>query len=181
MHDRILEVGLGCGQIFVVVVYIAHLIDWTSLRAEYISTNIGQRKLAEKYNVPLGSLIRRANIEGWASLRQEAYNKALIKSEQLIADAIKDNIEIAQRIKTKLLLKLEKEIDELPDIMGSETRQAKSIRNLNAAGAGIVDDKALIYKIRDLTSAYRDLTEEYNKASASDIEDLSALAEMLKE
>ena len=36
-----------------------------------------------------------------------------------------------------------------------------------------------IFRLRDLTAAYKDLTEDMPKAQAADVEDLSPLAELL--
>ena len=42
-------------------------IDWTAIRAEYISGGIGQRKLAEKHGVKYTALRFHADSEGWTA------------------------------------------------------------------------------------------------------------------
>lgn len=88
----------------------------------------------------------------------------------MTADAASENAAIAQRIKSKLLKKLEKEIDALPDSLGSETRQSiienEYFTNEKGKLIGTKPKKAKeatkAYKLRDLTAAYRDLTDDMN-------------------
>ena len=86
-------------------------------------------------------------------------------SEQKIASAASDNAAIAQRIKEKLLRKLEKEIDALPDLVGSETRQA-AIDHSYTEGKNpklkSTKEVSKAYRLRDLTAAYKDLTDDMN-------------------
>ena len=136
--------------------------DWNAIRAEYIGGGISQRKLADKYGISVGILLRRANQEHWADSRNKANNRAIMLAEQKIATAASENAAIAQRIKAKLLKKLEKEIDALPDLMGSETRQTvlenEYLTNDKGKPIGQKPKKAKeatkAYKLRDLTAAY---------------------------
>ena len=81
--------------------------------------------------------------------------------EQKTANAASENAAIAQRIKAKLLRKLEKEIDALPESIGSETRNSV-IEKTHEKGASRMKEATKAYKLRDLTAAYRDLTEDMN-------------------
>ena len=140
--------------------------DWNTIRAEYIGGNISQRKLAAKYGVSPDVLMQKANKEHWKQDRDKAISRGLAKSQQKAADAIADNSVIAARIRTKLLRKLEREIDALPDLIGSETRNS-IIENEYATNekGRKVGNKPLkakeiskVYKLRDLTAAFKDLT-----------------------
>ena len=140
--------------------------DWNAIKAEYIGGNSSQRELAEKYGVSPDYLMKRANKEHWKSDRDEAVRKGLEKGQQRAADAIADSATVAARIRAKLLRKLEKEIDALPDLIGSETRntlleneyltndKGKPIGNKPAKAKEISKS----FKIRDLTAAFKDLT-----------------------
>lgn len=81
--------------------------------------------------------------------------------EQKTAQQASDNAAVAQRIKAKLLKKLEKEIDSLPDSIGSESRNSV-IEKSHEKGANRIKEATKAYKLRDLTAAYRDLTEDMN-------------------
>lgn len=120
-------------------------IDWNALRIEYISGDISQRKLAEKYNVSADVLMQRANREGWAKDKNEALSKAIADTKQKTADAIVDNASIAQDIKKRLLLRL-KRIEEKYPADATEVRARQ-------------DGKTIVYRLRDLTSAFKDLTD----------------------
>lgn len=103
-------------------------------------------------------MLRKANSEGWAKLREEAHNKAVMKAEQKIASAFSDNAVVAERIRAKLLRRIEKEIDALPENIGTE--MYNNIENLNYEGKRLTKKTygGKSYKLRDLTAAYRDLT-----------------------
>lgn len=89
---------------------------------------------------------------------------------QKIATAASDNAAVAQRIKAKLLKRLEKEIDALPELIGSETRQTvlenEYMTNDKGKPIGQKPSKAKeatkAYNLRALTQAYKDLTDDMN-------------------
>ena len=45
--------------------------DWDAIKQEYISTNISQRELAEKYGVSVSSLGKRCASEGWSQNKEQ--------------------------------------------------------------------------------------------------------------
>ena len=49
--------------------------DWDAIKQEYISTNISQRELAEKYGVSVSSLGKKCASEGWSGLRKKFRKK----------------------------------------------------------------------------------------------------------
>lgn len=110
--------------------------------------------------------MKKANAEGWFELRKKADVKSTALAQQRTAAASADNATIAQRVKTKLLKRLEKEIDALPELIGTEMNQA--ITNMEYGGEkknGKLTKRTegnKTYKLRDLTAAYRDLTEDMN-------------------
>ena len=143
-------------------------IDWNKIRTEYIAGGISQRKIAKKYGVSAGSLMEKANRERWADDRRQVASKALASVEQKTADAVADNAVIAQRIRTKLLKRLEKEIDNLPETMiGSESFNSESTANNTGK-----KNSGRTYKFKDLTAAWKELTEgmEINGAGSEKVE-----------
>ena len=124
--------------------------DWNAIRAEYIGGGISQRKLAKKYGIAEGTLLDRANKEGWKSLRNQATIKTITKAEQKTVEAAADNAVIAADIKKRLLLRLSRMEQKYPfDATEIRTHEGKN---------------TVIFKIRDLTAAYKDLTEDMPKA-----------------
>lgn len=84
---------------------------------------------------------------------------------------------IAARIKAKLLKQLEREIDALPENIGSETRKTVVDNRFgdgkdkkSAVYGQIVhsEEMSRSYKLRDLTAAYKDLTADMPKENSAD-------------
>lgn len=84
---------------------------------------------------------------------------------QKTVEAAVDNAAIAREIQRDLLERLKRISMKYPQD-ATEVRQQK-------------DGKTMVYKLTDLTKAYRDLTEDI-VATSSDIEDLNPLVEMLQ-
>jgi hypothetical protein len=60
-------------------------VDWDAIKQEYISTNISQRELAEKYGVSVSSLGKRCASEGWSGLRKKFRKKVEKKTMEKIS------------------------------------------------------------------------------------------------
>ena len=120
-------------------------VDWNAIRAEYIGGNISQRKLAAKYGIPVDPLLKRANREHWNQDREKTRNMAATKAQQKTAEAAADNATLAQDIKHKLLLRL-KRIEEKYPLDATEVRTR-------------IGNSTAVYRIRDMTAAYKDLTD----------------------
>lgn len=140
------------------MINIANRINWEEIRAEYIGGGISQRKLADKHGVSADVLMQKANREHWKQDRDKAISKGIAKSQQKAADAISSNAETAARIKAKLLRKLEREIDLLPDKIGSDSSVTEVTRKKNTKGQPVRSITSTAFKLRDLTAAYKDLT-----------------------
>lgn len=124
-------------------------IDWNAIRAEYIGGGISQRKLADKHGIPVDKLLKIANREHWKDDREKASNKAAMKAQQKTAVAAADNAVIAADLKKRLLLRLSRMEQKYPfDATEIRTHEGKN---------------TVIFKIRDLTAAYKDLTEDMPK------------------
>ena len=127
-------------------------IDWNAIRAEYIGGGTSYRKLAEKHQVSFMVLKTRAKKEDWPGLRTQAEHKASTEATQKTAEAAADNAVIAADIKKRLLLRLSRAEQKFPmDATEVRTQVGKS---------------TAIFKLRDLTAAYKDLTEDMAATSA---------------
>lgn len=118
-------------------------IDWNAIRAEYIGGGISQRKLAAKHGIPVDKLLKIANREHWKDDREKASNKAAMRAQQKTADAAAGNAVLAADMKRRLLLRLQR-IEEKFPLDATEVRTK-------------VGNSTAIYRIRDLTGAYKDL------------------------
>lgn len=156
-------------------------IDWAAIQAEYIAGGISQRKLAAKHGVPQSTLLTRAKVEQWATLRQKARDKAVTKTLQKTADAAADNAATAQRIKAKLLARLEKEIDQLPENqIGTSTYQQHEKIKIDKSGRPIKERSGIEFKLREFAAAYKDLTVDIMPEQGRSNELLQSLLELEK-
>ena len=154
--------------------------DWNRIKADYISGTDSLRKLSEKYSVPFSTIRRRCEREKWSEQRKATRIEIQQNVVKKTAETAADNALIASRIRNKLLLKLEKEIDALPDLIGSETRsnfieneyQGKSCKPTRTT------ENTKSYKIRDLTAAYKDLAGDLTTTDNAGNELLQSLLDL---
>jgi hypothetical protein len=144
-------------------------VNWRKIKAEYIAGGISQRKLAEKYNVPFGTLQKRARLEKWNSKRKKAEEKAVEKVTQKTAEIVADNATLCEQIKTKLLQKLAVLVDQFPEKGAGELRRKEA------------DGTELIYRMKDIAAVYESLSDKIPAGMSADIEDLSPLTELLRD
>lgn len=130
-------------------------VDWNAIRAEYIGGGIGQRKLAKKYGVSVNTLIKKANVEGWAKQRDEVYNSCTTEVQQKAIETAVDNATRAERCRSLLYELIE--------------AHAISMKN---------NGKVRPCDIKHLSGALKDL--QTDEPKQVDIEDLSPLVELLK-
>ena len=139
-------------------------VDWNAIRAEYIGGGISQRKLAAKHGVPWRTLQDRAKREEWIKQKDDTCAKAVTISCQKTAEAAADNAVIAADIKKRLLLRLKRIEEKYPfDATEIRTHEGKS---------------TVTFRIRDLTAAYKDLTEDIQAGSNATNELLQSLLDM---
>lgn len=139
-------------------------IDWNAIRAEYIGGGTSYRKLVEKYGVSFAALKLRAKNEKWPDLRTQAEHKAAIKAAQKTAEAAADNATIAAAIKQTLLLRLQRIAEKYPG-------DATEIRRKEGAAF-------CIYRLKDLTDAYKDLTNDMPNTGSAANELLQSLIDL---
>lgn len=107
--------------------------------------------------------MRRANREGWATHREEVYNETATVVQQKTAEAAADNAAIAARIKHKMLLRLERELDALPELIGSEMHLDTLNYEYNGNKVKKRSDGGKKYRLADFAKAYKDLTDDMPK------------------
>ena len=120
-------------------------INWNEIRAEYIGGGISYRKLAEKHGISKDMIAQKAKKQGWQKDRATVQDKAATKIIQRAANAVTENVEIAADIKRRLLLRLRR-IEEKYPMDATEVRSREG-------------NKVAVFRIKDLTAAFRDLTD----------------------
>lgn len=139
--------------------------DWNRIKGEYIAGGISQRELAKKYGLSWSTLQKRANRERWAEVRQRACNKVVEKVVQETAKKKADNATLAADIKRKGLIILDGLFDDFAQVRATEHRESRK---------GITDIK----RLRDLTQAFRDLTDDMPSAENANNDLLQSLMEL---
>ena len=139
-------------------------IDWNAIRAEYIGGGISQRKLAQKYGVPFPTLRDKAKREKWTNAADTARDKAVAETLQRTAEAAADNATLAQDVKKRLLLRLKRTEAKMP---------------MDATEVKVVEGgKTVVYRLRDLAAAYKDLTADIPTGEQAGNELLQALMDL---
>ena len=109
--------------------------DWKRIKAEYIAGGTSYRKLADKYDVPFGTLRRKAKQEGWVQKRTKAEHKADTKIIETISDDAAEKAVNIIDVADKFL----KKIAALADRVGD----ADSIKKLTSALKDLKDIKGI--------------------------------------
>ena len=117
---------------------------WHKIRAEYIN-GISQARLAKKYHVSRTAVAKHCRAEGWTEARANAKAEISQKVIQRTADAVADNATLAAGIKRKLLQRLDKILDTFPEDDATEVQKFDR-------------QQRKVYKLKDLTAMYKDLT-----------------------
>lgn len=142
--------------------------NWRKIKAEYIAGGISQRKLAEKYKVNRNLLMRIAARDKWTELRAKSEAKALERVEQKTAEIVSDNAVLLERAKTGLLRRVVDMIENYPATSAAEVKTKQN-------GA------ILKYSMKDIAAVLSVLEDKTAKGQSADMEDLSPLAELLRD
>lgn len=109
--------------------------DWDLLRAEYISSSISIRELAEKFNCSHDALEARAGREQWTEQRRKMSAEVLERANQEIADKRvaelvkfnEEDLEIARAIRKQIRTHIE------DSIQSNNLMKSDDIRKLASA------------------------------------------------
>lgn len=138
--------------------------DWKRIKAEYIAGGTSYRKLAEKHNVPFGTLRRVAEREGWTQKRAQVAQEADTKMIETISD---DAAEKATSISDAADRLLEQVISLVKDCtspqmlkqLTSALRDLKEIKGYKSE-ADMREQEARIAKLRKEAEKEDDTTNE---------------------
>lgn len=128
-------------------------VDWNAIREDYIKGGISQRQLAKKYDVSYDTLQDRAEREKWTTERDAFHCKVTASARQATIEAVTDNAKLKQDIVSILLLKMRTIAENIPSD-ATEKRKTKG-------------RETSVVKLKDLTSAYKDLTADMSPSEES--------------
>ena len=134
-------------------------IDWNKVRAEYIG-GASIRQLAEKHGVNKSTIGERCKKEHWIESRTKVADKTRTKAVQKTAEILSENATLEERIRQKLLRKLEREIDAMMEEEGMESR----VTETSISKAGRPQQHVKVQRMRDAVSMFLDLCPEQGPA-----------------
>ena len=135
--------------------------DWQAIKTEYITTDTSYRKLAQKYGVRYQAICLKSKDEGWIAQREQYRNKTVTKAIDIISNKQSDKMSRIDDLADKLLVKLEKAIEELDlEIVKRKTKLEDdglevTTETMEAKAGGIVDRQGL----KQIASALKDIKE----------------------
>ena len=135
--------------------------DWVSIKAEYISTDISTRALAEKHGVSVSTLMKRSASEKWGEEKKKLGSKIEAKWKQKIASVAASH-----------------EVDRLTRLLSIGDKIAEKLEE--AATETPLEN----YDFRTFTVALKnlhDVAKDNEQANGQDTEDLTPLASLLGE
>lgn len=126
-------------------------VDWRKIRNEYITTDISQRKLAKKYDVPYNTLQCRARREEWTKQKNEAQCRIESKSRQKIEEKIVekevDRITRILNLSDMLADRVEQAIGELDIYLAKSKERTKIVTRDQNTETEVVEEKENIIEI----------------------------------
>lgn len=105
--------------------------DWNEIRTEYISTDTSYRKLAEKYDVPVSTIFKRAKKENWVDLKKQNDDNLVAKTLETCGEMQAERLKRIQTATDNLLSKIEQAIAELNIVLNTKTKKTKVIEYNN--------------------------------------------------
>lgn len=105
--------------------------DWNKIRTEYISTETSYRKLAEKYDVPVSTIFKRAKKENWVDLKKQNNDNLVAKTLETCGEMQVERLKRIQTATDDLLSKIEQAITELNIVLNTKTKKTKVIEYNN--------------------------------------------------
>jgi len=106
-------------------------VDWNEIRTEYISTETSYRKLAEKYDVPVSTIFKRAKKENWVDLKKQNEDNLVAKTLETCSEMQVERLKRIQTATDDLLSKIEQAITELNIVLNTKTKKTKVIEYNN--------------------------------------------------
>lgn len=153
--------------------------DWKRIKAEYIAGGTSYRKLAEKYNVPFGTLRRVAEREGWTQKRTQVAQKVDTKMVETISNKNAEIDDKYFRLVDKLLDKAEATIDDVdkwhPTLLKEMATTMKYLKECKGikSDADMREQEARIAKLRKEAQEDTPEDREVNVTFIGDIEEYS--------
>ena len=169
---------------------------WQKIKAEYITDAAATyRSLSEKYDVPLGTLQKRAKKENWPLLKKQSGDRTDARAVAVLEARNVQKIARLHDITDKLLDKLEQAVDELDTQVVTHSVKTKVIEYNNdqrpdkPTKETVTEEEQLIAVqtiidrsgLKSITAALRDIKEVQMLKSNDDVREQNARIAVLEE
>ena len=127
--------------------------DWIKIKNEYINGNISYRKLADKYDVGVSALTKRAMDEKWFEKRRSQRSKIETKIEQKTADLLAEReanrlLRISDAA-DRLLQKIEEATEQLDQFIVTNKVKQKEVRYVHSKAGFGKPEKEIVKEVED--------------------------------
>ncbi len=136
--------------------------DWTRIDAEYITTEISQKKISEKYGIPIGTIQDRARKEGWSEKRKKFRGKTVAKTMQKMEKNEINRLSSMIISAGKLADVIDKALED-PYMFYKVLVENKDTGRLQAKRTKIINTK----KLKEMSDAIKNMVEIYKNADDS--------------
>lgn len=142
--------------------------DWVRIENEYLNCDISYRKLAEKHDVNINTLTRKAIDGNWVEKRKQQKSKITAKLQQKTVDAIvSKEVDRLAKISNVADLLLEK-----IELAASQIKDKKNSRDIKQLASALKDIRDIqIVKDKDKENESPNISINIMAASPDDMEE----------
>lgn len=137
--------------------------DWVGIEVEYISTDISLKKLAEKYDVPIGTIQDKSKKNKWTEKREEFHCKTIAKALQKVEKSTVERISTILRASDKLIDQIEDALED-PDSLKRILVVDKKTGKVSTKKTKAINSK----QAKEISEAIKNLKEVYRTAEPED-------------
>ena len=132
-----------------------NIIDWENIKAEYVTTDISQKELAEKYGITPSSVSYRCAVGQWNDLRRRHRDSIIAKTSERLSDAAAERMGKLMGSTDKLM---DAALDVLDDPQGFHRYLVKDREDGNTVTREAVFEKADTKAMKDMGTLLEKLT-----------------------
>ena len=136
--------------------------DWNRIKTEYKTGSCSLRDLSDKYKISWSTLRQRAFREKWGDERRKTQTKIEQEVIRKTTEQTADVATLASDIRRKGLIIIDGLLNDFAEVRATEHRENKK---------GVTDIK----RLKDITSAFKDLTDDITTNEETENELLQSL------
>lgn len=135
----------------------AKKVDWRKIKKEYVTTDISQRELSQKYSVSSSQIANHSKKEKWVEKRKQYQSKVYAKS-----------VEKQEAKDIDHLMKVRSATESMSTVINTVLQKAEKMSGMNIGYAGEIKD--MTTAIKNLAVTIRDLYDLPNMQDRSSMD-----------